>query len=168
MMFLTLAQGESLEAAANAFAQQYKITVTSSNNLTLQGNLAYELVGHQATEAAQGDIPAGTPMVGVKMTLISYEGLMYMILGATEYADMGTYMPHFNGTMKNFKKLSDPEKLGRLPERLGLYTVTQAATLESIFNQKGIPAERHNEWAIVNGMELSETVPSGTIIKVIK
>jgi predicted Zn-dependent protease len=168
MMLFTLAQGESLEAAALAFAQQYKIIATSSKNVTLHGNPAYELVGHQTTEAAQGDIPAGTPAVGVKIILISYDRLIYMILGAAEFADMGTYIPQFDGTMKNFKKLTDPDKLGRLPERLGLYTVSHAGTLESILSQKGIPVARHSEWAIVNGMELSETVPTGTIIKVIK
>lgn len=168
LMFLALAQGETLEAAGGAFVNQYKITVTSTKNVTLHGNPALEIVGHQVTEQAQGDTPAGTPTVAVKLTLISYGGLMYQIVGATEFAQLNTYLSLFDGTMKNFKTLTDSEKLNRVPDRLSIFTVPQTATLESILTQKGIPADRLNEFAIVNGMELNDSVVQGTLIKVLK
>jgi len=168
MMFLTLAQGTSLTEAGNALVSQYKLTVTSSNDVNVNGNKALDIIGHQVSAEPQGTIPAGTPTVAVKLTLISFGGVIYQMLGATSKADFAKYQPLFDSAIKNFKELKDAEKLNRLPERLSIYTVTQTNTLQNILNQKGIPAGRHEEWAIVNGMKVNESVPAGTLIKVLK
>jgi predicted Zn-dependent protease len=69
--------------------------------------------------------------------------------------------------MQNFRTLTDASKLNRQPERIRLRTVSSATTLEQALRSFNIPAARMNEFAILNGMELSERVPQGMMLKVI-
>lgn len=168
LMFLALAQGEDVVSAANTLIQHYALQSVNSSQLTIHGNTAIEVIGNQVTQEASGEIPAGTPTVKVKMTLIQYGDLIYQLTGVSAFEDFNSYAAQFNGTMSQFKKLTDPEKLNRQPERLGLYKTTQSKSLRDQLTDKGIPNDRLDEWAIVNGMELTDMVSAGTTIKVLK
>ena len=73
----------------------------------------------------------------------------------------------FLSSMQNFKALTDPAKLNRKPERIRIKTVTQQATLEQVFRSLNVPAARLEELAILNGLELTGTVPKGSLVKVV-
>ncbi|MDA0974316.1 MAG: peptidase M48, partial [Bacteroidetes bacterium] len=148
--------------------QHYALQSVNSSQLTIHGNTAIEVIGNQVTQEASGETPAGTPTVKVKMTLIQYGDLIYQLTGVSAFEDFNSYAAQFNGTMSQFKKLTDPEKLNRQPKRLRLYKTTQSKSLRDQLTDKGIPNDRLDEWAIVNGMELTDIVSAGTTIKVLK
>jgi predicted Zn-dependent protease len=81
--------------------------------------------------------------------------------------DYANYTQFFLGTMQNFRTLTDPARLNRQPERIRLRSVGATTTLEQALRGFGIPAARLNEFAILNGFNLNDRVPQGTMLKVI-
>jgi predicted Zn-dependent protease len=57
--------------------------------------------------------------------------------------------------------------LNKKPERIRLKTLNSAITLEQALKNYGVPAARVKEIAILNGMELTQKLPKGTIIKIL-
>lgn len=167
LMFLAIASGSSLQEAATALTTQYKLEVLSSQPTSVAGNNAIELLGQQVTQEATAEAPAGTPLVKVKIMLIKYGDLIYQIVGASSPADFNSYANKFNATMRGFKRLTDQDKLGRLPERLSIKQVSTSKTLAQALQSFGIPNDRHEEFAILNGMLSTDNVPAGTNIKVL-
>jgi predicted Zn-dependent protease len=167
LMFLAVAGSSSLDEAATALAQQYELQVLSSNPINVNGNNAIELIGQQVTAEATTEAPAGTPTVKVKIMLIQYGDLIYQIVGASSPGDFNSYLNYFNSTMLGFKRLTDQEKLERQPERLSVKQLTQSKSLSQALDLYGIPSDRHEEFAILNGMLVTDNVSAGTNIKVL-
>ena len=105
--------------------------------------------------------------VRIVTTFIQYNGMIYMIHGVSEAKDFATYESTFGSTMRNFKVLTDPSKLNVKPERIRIQTTYSEATLAEILRGYGTPEKRLKELAIVNGMELTDRVPRGTLIKTV-
>lgn len=167
LMFLAVASGSSLDEAASELTEQYKLEVLSSQPTKVGGNNAIELLGQQVTQEGTPETPAGTPLVKVKIMLIQYGGLIYQIIGASSPADFNAHSNLFNSTMRGFKRLTDPDKLSRLPERLSVREVTTSKTLTQALQSFGIASERHEEFAVLNGMLVTDVLPAGTNIKVL-
>lgn len=162
MMMLTLAQGTSLQQAAQATMQQYQLQVVGSRETTINGLSALMVEAQQQQQQQQQN--AG--VLRTLSTFIQYNNNIYHLIGATSAADYNAYSQFFLYTMQNFKALTDASKLNRQPERIRLRSSNAATTLEQALRSWGIPAARHTELAILNGMNLSDQVPAGTLIKV--
>lgn len=158
MMMLTLAQGTSLQQAATAALQQYNLQQTNSQQTTING-LSALMVESQQQQQNGGILRALS-------SFIQYNNNIYHIIGVTSAMDYNAYSQYFLGTMQNFRTLTDASKLNRQPERIRLRTVTTAATLEQVLRGFNIPTARLNEFAILNGMNLTDRVAAGTLIKV--
>ena len=105
--------------------------------------------------------------VRIITTFIQYNGMIYMIHGVSESPNFASYEPTFSNTMRNFRVLTDPAKLNVKPEKVRIQTTYSEATLSEILRGYGTPEKRLKELAILNGMELTERVPRGTLIKTI-
>ena len=99
-------------------------------------------------------------------TFIQQNNTIYHIIGVTSAADYNAYGQYFMGTMQGFRTLTDASKLNRQPERIRLRTVNSAMTLEQALRSYNVPQARLNEFAILNGMNLSDRLAQGTMIKV--
>lgn len=165
-MSLTIAQGSSLQEAATNTTQGYNLTVQDQNQTTIGGHPAYVVIGVQ--QAAEGQTTEAGSGVKVKFSLIEYGGLIYNITGACLESDYNVYGSNFDNTMQSFKTLTDSDKLNRQPEKLDIVTVNQTGSLSSFLTYKGIPNERLEEFAVLNGMQLTDTVNNGMLIKVIE
>lgn len=158
LLMLTLAQGAGLQEAATTALQQYQLQVIGSRETTVNGLPA--LVVEAQQQQQQG---------GVLRTLsyfIQYGGNIYHLIGVSMAADYNNYTNYFLTTMQNFRTLTDAAKLNKKPERIRLRTVNAAATLEQVLRGFNTPQARLNELAILNGMNLTDRVPQGTLIKV--
>lgn len=165
MMSLTLAQGESLEAAAQQLLQGYGLQASESKSVTVNGLPALAIVAdlqQQAQEQQQQQ------QIRVLMYLIKYGGNIYNLMGMSSPNDFNTYFPLFTATMQNFSALTDPDKLNRQPERVRVKTVQQTATLAQIFRTYNVSDTRMEEMAILNGMQLTDQIQRGTLIKVVE
>mgnify|MGYP003575510403 FL=1 len=159
MMFMTLAQGTSLQQAANTAMQGYQLQVTGSRELTVNGLPAL------AVEARQQQQQGG--IINALSYFIQHGGNIYHIIGVTSQADYAAYAPVFNNVMQSFRQLTDQAKINKQPERVRIKTVSQTATLQQVLRSFNVPDRRLEELAILNGMRLADQVPQGTLIKVV-
>jgi predicted Zn-dependent protease len=68
--------------------------------------------------------------------------------------------------MKSFKVLTDQSKINKQPTLIKIVEVKKNASLVQILNDNKMPSAKHNELAILNGLELNAMVESGTLVKV--
>ncbi len=158
ILMMTLAQANTLNAAADSTLSRYQMTTVGRSNLTINGLPALELVADQVSETAS---------MRTLNYFIQYGGLIYHFLGASATADYSSYVSAFQNTGKQFRALTDASKLNKKAERVRIKTVAQAGTLKQVLTSFNMPAARHEELAILNGMALNEQVAGGTKIKVV-
>jgi predicted Zn-dependent protease len=163
IMIFSLAQGNSLQEAANAFAQQFQLTVAETNNKTVNGYPAYQMVDDQMNEQ--------DPAQSVRIITYFYQDkkndAIYQMLGVAPKQEFSKQSNYFLFTMDNFKLLTDPARINVKPEQIRVVTVPTSMTLEQALRRNNMPADRFNELAILNSMELNQTVPAKEKIKVI-
>lgn len=159
LMIFTLAQGTNLQQAASATLQQYQLQVVNSRETTIN-SLPALLVEGQAQQQNGGVIRSLSAFV-------QYNGTIYHMIGVTTAANYSSYSQYFLNSIQSFRSLTDASKLNRKPEKIRLKTVTTAGTLEQVLRNFNMPSARLNELAILNGMNLADRVPQGTLVKTI-
>ena len=158
LMVLQLSPGESLETAAQAVLKNNQLNLVESEKVNVNGLPALAMVADQKQDQQT---------IRTLTYLISYGGNIYSVMGVSRLDDFNAFQPVFSQTMTNFSQLTDPEKLNRKPERIQIETVDQNGTLAQALRKEGVKEDRLEEVAILNGMELSDRVESGMLIKVI-
>ncbi|MCX2739388.1 M48 family metalloprotease [Pontibacter anaerobius] len=161
MMNLMLVPGETLEEAAQKLMQGYNLQPVESKSVTVNGLPALAIVADQQQQQQQQQV------IRTLTYLIRYNGNNYSLMGITTADNFNSYFQTFSNTMQNFAELTEADKLSRKPERINVETVQQTATLAQIFQKYNVPSDRRDELAILNGMELTDRVESGTMIKLI-
>ena len=167
LMILTLAPEKTLEAAANAVVQKHKLRLVDQRNTNINGLQAIIQVGDQVPENAQNAQQAAQNTTRVMTTFIAYNGLNYIIHGVAGLADFPNYERLFNNTMNSFRPLTDNSKINVKPNRIRIKTVNSDGTLKDALKAFNMPEKQHKELAIINGMELTDRVKRGMLIKTI-
>ena len=90
-----------------------------------------------------------------------------MITGLSATQNFNNYINYFRTTMEGFKRLTDQSKLNKKPLRVRIKTTTSSTTLEQALRSQNMPSSRFNELAILNGMQLNQSLPSGTSYKIL-
>ena len=164
VMSLMLAQGNDLQAAANAFVQQTNAQVLDNKSATINGMPALVVLS-QIDQTPQGQPSNPQNLLAVLTYFIQYGGNIYQLNGITRKTDYSRYERTFVNTMSNFDTLSDPDKLNRQPERVKIMAANRSTTLQALLQQSGIPSNRMQELAVLNGMDLNATLSAGTLYK---
>ncbi|GAB4092054.1 M48 family metalloprotease [Flaviaesturariibacter terrae] len=159
LMILTLAPGTNLQEAATAQLQKFQLTARSSRNSTVNGLPALIVVADQQQQSG------GT--IRTLSYFIQYNNAIYHLIGVSASTDYPAYEGQFTSVMEGFRALTDPNKLNRVPERVRVKTVGTAGTLRQVLTALGTPESRLTELAILNGMELTDNVARGTLIKTV-
>lgn len=170
LMVLTLAPGESLEAAAQQMVQQFKLQPVESKQVTVNSFPALAIVADQVADQQQQQPQQQqqqAPAVRTLIYLIQDGKTIYAMIGASSGPDFATYFPTFSNSMQNFRRLTDADKLNRQPERIRIKSVTSATTLSQALTRFQVPNVRLEEMAILNGMQLTDRLTAGTLIKVV-
>ena len=166
MMTMDLAGGTDLNAAANTFVQDNKLTVIEKNVTNVNGNnaiaLMTELIPTQEAGQAQQQ-----ESLRILTYFIQYGNLIYKFNGLSTKEDFNRYFSYFQSTMTNFRKLTDPDKLSRLPNVVNIVPVKSAGTLQQALSSYGMKAADHQSLAILNGMELTDQVTKGMLFKIV-
>ncbi|MEM9329180.1 MAG: M48 family metalloprotease [Bacteroidota bacterium] len=152
----TLSGQQSLAAAEQEAIQANNLQVLSSNRVSVGGNQALETIADLNAE------------VRLQMLHIQYDGRIYRFTGLAQQQLFGRYQSTFDNTFRGFRSLQDPSKINREPERVRVKEVKQSGTFRSVMSSFNMPSNRHQELAILNGMELNEQVQKGTLIKVVE
>jgi predicted Zn-dependent protease len=164
LMIFTIAQGSSLQAAAQATSEQLQLTVLNNRQITVNGLPALEVISEQVT---QDPNTGQQSSIGVQSIYIDYGSNIYVFHGVAAAQNFANYETHFDRTSLGFKVLNDPSKINVVPERIKLVSVKSSGTLAQALQANGIPSARHRELAVLNGMEVNTQVASGTTIKIV-
>lgn len=164
LMAMSLAQGASLSAAREQVIKDNGLSVLESTNVTVNGLPAIAMLSEIIQQAQSGQ-QQGEPLK-VLTYLIEYNKMIYKFHGLSLRADFNNYFSSFQNTMKNFKILTDQAKINKQPTLIKIVEAKKKSSLQQIFNDHKMPSSKHNELAILNGLELNAMVESGTMVKV--
>ncbi|WP_181308937.1 M48 family metalloprotease [Rufibacter sp. XAAS-G3-1] len=168
LLFLRLAQGTSLEAAAQQMLQANQLQAVESKQVTVNGLPALAVIAQQAPQQQQQQVPQQQQAAPIQALsyFIQYGGMIYNITGIAVATDFNTYFPAFSVTAQNFRPLTDQEKINRQPEVIRIKTVKTPGTLSQVLQSYKVPSKRFEELAILNGMLLTDRIAANTLIKV--
>ena len=166
MMTFTIAQGNSLEAAAQSILQKYKLQQVEARRVTVNGLPALAMVADQQPQQQQQQ-QQQQQVIRTLTYLIQYGGNIYSMMGITSAQSFNNYANAFTEVAQSFSELTDPSKLNRQPERVQIKPVPQTVPLAQALQSLGVPSARLEELAILNGMQLTDVVDRGTLIKTI-
>nr|WP_229236047.1 M48 family metalloprotease [Dyadobacter tibetensis] len=168
MMLFTLAQGKTLDEAAQGVIKGYNLQVSENTKTTINGNPALVMVSTVAQQAQSGQQQAAqTDASSTKVAtwLIQYGGTIYAIHGVATAADFNSYAGQFKQVAQGFKSVSDPNILNRQPERIRIKSVQRTGTLKEALKDYNMPESKLSELSILNGMELNAKVEKGMLFK---
>ncbi|THH39528.1 peptidase M48 [Neolewinella litorea] len=161
IMQMRLAPGSDLRAAAQEFIQQNKVQVSQTSDQSINGLPATTIVGQINQQNQQGQRSS----LGTIASFISYGGNIYMLAGLSMASDFRRYAGEMESSIRSFAELRDQSKLNRKPERIKIMTTNRAKTLQQALLDAGIPQDRLEEFAVLNGMELNDQLPAGYLYK---
>jgi predicted Zn-dependent protease len=164
LILLGIAEGNDLQSAASNMATQYKLTVLGSKQVTIHGLRALDVSSEQVT---QDPSTGQQSSVQLQSVYIQYNNLIYVFHGVATPADFPAYKSHFDRTMYGFKELKDQSKINVYPERLKVVPVKKAGTFGQALNGYNIPTNRHRELSVVNGLDVTDKVSEGLLIKIV-
>ena len=169
VMIFTLAQGNSLDEAAQATLKGMGLQATENQKTTINGNPALVVVSRQAPPEQQQGQPqqqqTAENTVQVITWFIQYAGNIYAIHGMSYVATFNRYVDEFKEVAQGFRSLTDRDKLNRQPERIQIKSVQRDGTLQSALQDYKMPNDKLKELSILNGMELRDPVTRGMLIK---
>jgi predicted Zn-dependent protease len=166
MMIFTLAKGTSLQEAVTSTLQQYQLTMVRSDNVTVNGLNAVAMIADQVQQQQQQQQQQAASLRTL-IYLIQYGGNIYQMIGVSSVTDFQSYQNTFASSFQSFRQLTEQAKLNKKAERIRIKTINAATTLEQALRNFGTSSARLNELAIINGMNLTDRLAAGTLIKVL-
>jgi predicted Zn-dependent protease len=158
VMVFMAAPGTTLEEAASASLQNFGLSLVDSRKESINGFPSLLFVADQKQE--QGTIR-------VLSTMIQFQGHIFNMMGVAQAQTFTNHEATFLSISRQFKELTDPEKLSRKPDVIRIKPLPQSMTLENAFRHFNVPADKFKELAVMNGMELGDRIGSGEMIKII-
>ena len=165
MMVLTLAQGSSLDEAAQKTLQSLNLGVISQSRTNIGGYNALEFISDIKPQQGQQVNPA--QQVRVASTFIEFNNLILVFHGMSYVPDFDRNLRIFERTSKLFRNLTDPDKLNRQPDRVRIKTNNANRTLQDALRAERMPNDMMQDLAILNGMELTDRLRPGQLFKVV-
>jgi predicted Zn-dependent protease len=158
-ILFTLSPADSPEKAARAFTNESGARVLSSERKRVNGLPAFRMVTKIRTNKGIMEI----------MSYYIQEGTrVYEFHGLAPESRFQGYSRIFENTMERFKRLTDRRKLNIKAYRIRVVRSPKAGTMEQVLRSLGTPEGKLNQWAIMNGKTLSDQVPSGMLLKIVK
>ncbi len=153
---LTLAQGNSPDAAARTFLSQQGIQAGQASRETVNGVPAVASTFQAQTE--QGVIQG-------LAAFFTYNGTTYQVIGYSPAQKYAAYDPVFRKALGSFAPVTDPKILNVQPNKVSVVSLPQSMTLAE-FAQRNPSAVPLAELAIVNQVENTNApLPAGTPVK---
>lgn len=161
LLSLSATQG-TLNDVRNKTITENNLQVIEQANTSVNGLNAISMLSDVAATNSNGQT---SPALRVLTYLIEYNGLIYKMHGLAAQTDFNTYFSTFQSAMRSFSILTDQTKINKQPMKIKIVTANKTATLQQLLTEQGMPSNRLSELAILNGMELNETVATGTLFK---
>jgi len=154
-----LSPTDSPKKAAQAFVNESGARVVSSEQKNVNSLPAFCLVTK---------VRSNKGIIEIMSYFIQEGAGVYEFHGLTPESRFQKYSRIFENTMEGFRRLTDRRKLNVKPDRIRVVRSPKAGTMEQVLRSLGAPEGKLNQWAIMNGKTLSEPVPSGMLLKIVK
>lgn len=158
-VLLLLTAQSAPSSAASDFAQNAKAQVLERDSIRVNGMRAERLLSEVSTEQNR---------LRVLSYFIQKENRVFVMHGYAMESRFSSYRNNFQNTMENFDHLIDRRLLNRQPDRLRIRRAGRNGTLEQVLRSLGTSREELEQVAILNGMELKDSIQRGTRIKTIE
>ena len=165
LMLLTLSTQKTLQDAVQETIQQDQLQVIESTQTTVNGFPAIAMISTVAQNQQQPS--AAQQSLRILTYLIQYNGFIYKFHGLARSTDFNTYYRVFTNTMTGFNRLNDPSKINVKPDRISIKRLASNSTLQNALSSYGVAQADMEQTAILNNMQLTDRVSSGTFIKTI-
>ena len=149
--------GDTPRNAATKFAETNEITVTNTVDVQVNGMSAIQTTGQMAS---------GESTLAVISYFIKNDDMIYAFHGLSAEADATTFSSVYRTTATGFNKLTNKTYLDVKPKTIEVRAVSGQKSLRNVLNGFGVPEDKLESFAILNGMELDDTLPAGTRVKV--
>lgn len=157
-LVLRLAQGANLLDTSVKFASANNITITDSKQIT-----ANDLKGL----ATLGRITSQNQDLSIASYFFQMDGRIIAFHGLAPTSSFGAIEPEFAGSAMGIRRLTDKSLIDVSPDRINVRGIQRAGTLKTALQAFGVPAGKLNDLAILNGMNLEDSLKPGTKIKVV-
>jgi len=114
------------------------------------------------------DVRGQSGTIRVVSYFIQKDKALFYFHGLSAPSVFDKHLNTFERTMRGFRQLSDPKKVNVKPDRIRLRTTKTSGTVESGLRSLGVPKEDVDDMTLLNGMNLKETLPANTLVKVIE
>jgi predicted Zn-dependent protease len=158
IIVFALSQENKLEDAANTLTKQFGLQLNGSERVRING---LEGLNLRAVQTSQNQT------LHLNIFLIKYADNIYEFLGVTTQQQFTELISVTEGVAHGFDKLSDPSKLNVQPRRIAIKQATSNSTLREALSRHGVPKDKFNEHALINGKNLDQTIDKGALFKVI-
>lgn len=164
LMYLAGAPAKSLQEAGQAFLQQNGLQLLDQKETSINGYKALVIIADTKQDPQQQQ----QQPLRTQAYFYQFDNEILMMMGVAAAANFSQYQPSFTASMQSFKKLADAAKINRKPERVRIKTVAANSTLAQAFKYFKVADKRMEEFAILNGMQQTDAVTKGMLIKVIE
>jgi hypothetical protein len=120
-----------------------------------------------AAQRVPCDMATDSGILRVLSCFIRKDAVVYGILGYTEQTAFDRRHAAFEQSMMGFRNLTEATRINVRPDRVALRKVVRTAPLRQAHLDLGVPQEALEEHAIMNGMELVNTVNASSLRKVV-
>jgi predicted Zn-dependent protease len=155
-MVFELTGAKSAEEAAQKLSATQGLRVTDTKPTRVNGQNAMAVM-------AQGNTQQGT--VGLLNYFIEYSGRVYSFRGMTSAQRLDSYNAQFQRAMTGFNRVTDPDVIAVKPARLAVVTAERTAPFASFLPTSDVPGMTAQDVAILNQVQMDQTIAAGTKIK---
>jgi len=155
----SLATQKGAQAAAEAFVANSQAQVRRSHATRVHG---FETV------VVESQVTGKNQVLAVLSYFIEKGGRVFVFHGFTTPARYATYVQTFSHVMNQFDRLRSAAAKRKKPMRVKIVRVTKGGTLKQVLQRYGGVKISLKDLALINGMELTDTVRAGQQIKVLR
>lgn len=139
------------------------LTNTQSKPVSINGLSALSLLGDQISTNSSTGAQTTNKIISY---YIEHNGNIYAFHGLSGETNFSGLQPKFEATINSFAKLTDPSKLNVTPTRISIKTVGNTDKLTNVLTTMGVAAPNKAEIALLNNLELTDTVEKGKLLKI--
>jgi predicted Zn-dependent protease len=151
--------GNSSAEAARKFVTQSKAQVIRSNAIRVNDLPSQRIVSDFRTEKGA---------IRVMSYFIEKDKKVFVFHGLTSAEKFQNVEAVFESTMSQFKELSDPSRIQVRPDLIRIRSAGTSDTMENALRSLGVPNDRLEQIALLNGRQLKDRIPANTLIKVVE
>lgn len=157
--------GAYLQAKLQAFKDS-QVKEVSRSPLRINGLSALRGLYSVQAKAAEGQEPAAPTAVDIHC--VRKGGQIFTLLGTGSQAEYAKHQSTIQAAIQSFQPLTDPSKINRQPLRISLQAGRKGEVFQSALQRLSAPQPQWKGLSLMNGLQLTDTLASDRVLKVVR